>query len=536
MRRANHCSSRWKPRPTRHPALLALALALTASAMAHAAPLSGGRPGGLVLDGPATDHLAATILNPAALGLLRDSTVYFSATGDLQLGSAQRTPIDRSSGRALATPAALDQAGDRALRFAPEPWRRLTPQLFAAISSPLGSSSVVFGLSTRWQRDQASLLITDADPAVIDGALQSASRYHGAALSLTQLHITPAAAVRLFRGWWLGLSVSYIRSSVDLGLVRDAALIGGGQREGDEPLALDACGAGADAPRCDFEAPLAAEGIHVSGSTDALGAAIGLVGRLRADLDAGIAYVSAVGNPGSNDLRATGDATLYPASAVRDGVREALGLNAETTPILRGRSVINFRLPDILSVGARWRATTRVALEALVRWTRWGRHTRLDVRFSGVQLRLADRFTADRLILHRGFRDVVALQLGSALKLHPSLELQLAAQAASSAVDRSAVTALTIDGWNLDAFAALQWALQEGLKLRLGYGLLWMPPITTASSSFDPGLQTACADSGLDIERPECQATGEGRGVATSAGRYQRIGHRFDLGLSFAWH
>lgn len=516
-------------------ALLAIGLAFGASQPGHTAPLLGGRPGGLVLDGPATDHPAATILNPATLGLRRDSTVYFATTGDLQLGSAQRTPIDRDSGQALLTRSALDRAGERALRFSREQWRQFDPQLFAAVSSRLGSSAVVFGLSTRWQRDQSSLLVADADPAVVDGGLQRASRYHGATLAFTQLHITPAAAVRLLRGWWLGLSISYVRSSVQLGLVRDAALAGGTRREGDEPLALDACGSAADAPRCDYENPLAAEGVHASGSTDALGAAIGLVGRLRADLDAGIAYVSAVGNPGSSDLRTAGEATIYPAAAVRDGVREALGVTAEATPLLRGRSVIHYRLPDIVSLGARWRATPRVALEALLRWTHWARHTDLDVRFSGVQLRLADRFTADRLILRRGFQDVGALQLGSAIELRPPLELQLAAQVASGAVERAAVTALAIDGWNLDAFAALQWTVQPGLKLRLGYGLLWVPPITSTASGFDPALQTACADSGLDIERAECQATLEGRGSASTAGRYQRIGHRFDLGLSFEW-
>ena len=510
-------------------------LAGSASPVVTAAPLFGGRPGGLVLDGPATDHLAATILNPAALGLLRQTMVYFAATGDLQLGHAQRTPIDRESGQPLSTARALDAAEGRVLRFAGESWRAFTPQLFAAVSSPLGASAVVFGLSTRWQRDRGELLVPDTNPSLIDGALQSASRYHGAALVFTQLHITPSAAVRLLRGWWLGLSLSYVRASVDFGLVRDAALAGGTLREGEEPLALDACGAGADAARCDYENPLAAEGVRASGSTDALGAAVGLVGRLRSDLDVGLAYVSAIGNPGSSDLRITGDATIYPASAVRDGVRAALGLAADATPLLQGRSVIRYRLPDIVSLGARWRVRPRLALEALVRWTRWGQHRRLDVRFSGVQLRLADRFTADQLVLHRGFQDVGAVQLGAALKLLPTLELQGAAQVANGAVDRAAVTALTVDGWNLDAFAALQWSLQPGLMLRLGYGLLWVPPFRSTSSSFDPALQAACSDGGLDIERSECQATVAGRGLATSAGRYQRMGHRFDLGLSFAW-
>lgn len=95
------------------------------------------------------------------------------------------------------------------------------------------------------------------------------------------------------------------------------------------------------------------------------------------------------------------------------------------------------------------------------------------------------------------------------------------------------MTALAIDGWNLDAFAALQWTVQPGLKLRLGYGLLWVPPITSTASGFDPLCRppaptAASTSSGPSARRPW-------RDVGRPRPRGAISGSAADLGLSFEW-
>jgi long-subunit fatty acid transport protein len=346
--------------------------------------------------------------------------------------------------------------------------------------------------------------------------------------SLFQLYVTLGAALRITDGWYIGFSASYVFGSLQYAFVRDAALFGGATRDAGEYIALDDCGGGQS---CGYGNDRAAEAIRISGTSNALGFAAGLIGRVHPDVVIGVGYVSALVGLGGNKVPSDGSAWIRRSEALLESAQAQLGSVARD---LEGRSLVNYQLPDIVSAGVTWRVRPRLSLSGQLRWMTYRRHDRLDIRLSGRQFQRDPR-VPQQLVHYRGFHDVVAGQLGALWRVSSRLSLAGALMVESSAVDRSALTAIAAEGTKLDMLVAARVWLTQRLSLRVGLGLIWVPTVDNDSSDFDPSTLPACVDARFDVDNASCKQAAAGRGLASSAGSYGALTARLGLGLSYDW-
>lgn len=490
---------------------------------ALAAPLYDSRNGGLALIGPASAHPASFLYNPAALALGEGRIFQALMDGTVRLahGSIQRRSIDVTSGRPSAT------GSTRA--FDEEDLLETMPFGLLALSSNLGSRSVVLCLAGHTSTGQRYSFLREDGDTWFDGATQGPTRYAATDLTLYHVHGTLAASVKVIEQLMLGVSASLVWGHLDFGFVRDAALEGGTTRDPGEVLALDDCGS---AGPCNYESDDAAEAMRIRGSAWGFNVAAGVVVRPHRSVDVGLAYVSRVFGVDGGEMVAKGDAWVRRSRA---GLQNALGELPidEVERDLTGRGTVSYVLPDTVNLGVSWRTTPRILLNLQLRWTDYSAHERLKLRFSGSMFRKPPD-VPERIDHYRGFNDVYAIQLGGAYLLTEAIQLQAAAMVETSAVSSEAVTPVVIDATKLDLLLGLTWRLGRYFTLRAGYSLVWFPAVDEQESQLDPSAMVSCVDAYYDIDLRDCKVTAEGRGMPSAAGTYALLTHR--LGTSLAFH
>ncbi|MFZ5786290.1 MAG: outer membrane protein transport protein, partial [Acidobacteriota bacterium] len=415
----------------------------------------------------------------------------------------------------------------------PQDLRELFPQLFLALSSDLGSDSVVLSLLVHTPYAQRYSYLSGEGGKLFDPTLQGPGRYH--AVDLTQFHlfVTTAASLKIIDSLSVGVAVSYVFGSMDFGFVHDAALEGGRARDEGEYVALDDCGGGAS---CGYGANAAAEAVRVRGQAHGVAFGVGLLGRPHRAVDVGLGWVSRVVGIGGERIPAKGDAWVRRSQASFDNALADPDLAGTTVARdLEGRGTVHYALPDMLFLGATWRVRSWLALNLQAHWIDLSAHDRLDIRLTGTQFR-ARPLLPDRLVHYRGYQDVFGAQLGIGWTLSSRLELQLASLVESAGLPMEATSIAAIDAIKVDSLLALRWQVTRRLTVRAGYGLVLMPAVQTLDSVFAPSEMVSCVESHYDVELPECRRAAEGRGLASAAGRYRLTTHRFSLGLSYdAW-
>lgn len=513
---------------------VSLALSLAWPFPLGAAPLFDTRAGGLGLVGPASPHPASAFYNPAALELTRDHSVFFDATTRFTASSARRMQVDPLTGKPR----------DGAFH-AEEHLLETFPQFYLGLSSTLGSESMILSLFactpvaqiTDLQRGaslsaaQRALLRprgeaeqADALDALFDPAAQGPLRYQLVDMTLYHLYVGLAGSYRIIDELIIGASVNYVFGSLDLAFVRDAALDGGSSKDAADTLALDDCGG----TPCNYESDLAAQAVRTRGVSHSLGFSVGVLVRPIEGLDIGLSYNSAVMGFGGDDVPAKGQAWVLRSAATLDSWSGSSPIYADAA----GRSTVNYALPDRVNLGVTWRVRPWLGLNLQFRWLNLSEHAAFSAQLTGTEFREQPRLP-DRLVLYRGFQDVFAVQLGAAVALPRSLELQSAVMVESAAVPTDAVTVAAIDGVKVDLFAALGWRFAHRFRLQLGYGAVVMPEAKVRDSRLSGQNSVTCVDSRYNVDLDACTATREGRGAATAAGDYFAMIHR--VGLSFSY-
>ena len=139
----------------------------------------------------------------------------------------------------------------------------------------------------------------------------------------------------------------------------------------------------------------------------------------------------------------------------------------------------------------------------------------------------------DRINIYRGYKDIFSFQLGGGYLLFDSLGIQAGVMLETAAVSKSSVSMATIDGVKVDMFLGIHWRIYRGLALRLGYGVVLMPPAKVESSDFSPSLMVDCVDSRYSVDLASCKAAARGQGLPTAAGEYSLTVHRVGLGVAY---
>jgi long-subunit fatty acid transport protein len=493
--------------PPRRTTLLALAVLLAASS-ARAGVLDDPNVGGIGFGGPTTGDLTAIYWNPAALGLMTGVQVTLGVSAWRSTLSVERASIDATGapGPGTSFPAVTGRN-----RHSPVSWPP-GPGTFAAIGAAIGNRfTLALGVYTP-SFERATY------PATAEG--QQPTRYHAVEIDLRNVALVPALAFRVGSDLRIGVAPGFLFSTGRLVFDEDTGLA----------APPPTCGAGP----CAAENPSAAarydvgSGLGVFDSTLTYTVAGGLYYRRRS-VEIGLAFSSRpLGNDGGGVEIDAGRTSVTPPAR--------LGAGAVVCPPDHPNGCVSghvrYDLPDIFTAGLTWHATERLSITGIVRYLTFSQHERIGIRVVGPangSLRTAG--LPERVVLYRGFRDVIEGRVRIEREMASWLRLGAALRADTGAVPPRSLTAAAVGGPSIEP--ALMGELRVGRWLRLvaGYAFTVMPTTTSDPSVFDPAAATRCAG---DIRLDEsCRKALAGYARPTAAGRYGLVQHTATLTTTF---
>lgn len=502
---------------SQRPWRLAWAIVLaTARAPAWATPLDDPHVGGVGFSGPTTGDLAAVHWNPAALALLEGRNFRLATTFRLDSTQVARSSIDPATGRGPG--ARLFPEVDGSGNVQPLSWP-LGPGTFIGFAINLGGrfTLALAGYSPSFQRVRYRATAGGEQP----------TRYHAVEVDLRNYALVPALAFRVARRLRVGAAPGFLFPTGAMVFDQDSTLAGG-QAGLQSPCLGSACGA---------ENPAAAARYDLRGDFGPFRTApeftlsAGLLYEFDTWTIAG-AYASRPLGRGDQGVEVEVDASAITLPATLGGGSICQGQPAGATgptDCVDGR--LGYHLPHTFTAGVEWRLRRAWTLLATGRYLTFSSHDNLRIRVTGpAGSPLGSAAVPDRLILHRGFRNVLELR-GSVV--HEPIEgVRLAAglRGSTGAVKPDHLGPGAVDGPTIEPSlaASIQW---RWLSLSAGYAIALMLPHTVGpdASVFDPTAAVACADSGRDLGNPACQTDLEGAARPTAAGRYARVTQAFSV-------
>jgi long-subunit fatty acid transport protein len=462
---------------------LAAALVLATTAPAWASPLIDPTVGGMVFTGPTSAHVSAIYWNPAATGLVRGFHVYFSGQLHADPYEIDRAAIDTRDGEPSETPSATRKT------FEPVRDTLVTPGAFAGFTWDAGGDTLAVGVGVY-------LPFVDVQPGGHD-----ALRYHSEGGHISSTYITAALSYRLDSDWIVGAALSGVYSSATLHFAFDQA--------------LELC---ATPHACDVENPDETSDFYVHAATGTkpdIAFSGGLLWKARDDLWLALSYHSP---PGFARVSLPGTATVAPSAA------------SGRTGVAHGDAEINYSLPHIVQVGARWDMVPgKWQLLGSVRWLVLSAVDQFDLRLAGPELR--DAGVREWVLRYRGLEDAVQLETG--LETPAGLATRWGARLRfdTGGTDEKHVAPEQIAGPTFDLSAGVQRVIYGGWSFTFAISTGLMLPRHVGTSAYSPSAQTDCVASGYDLD--DCQSARVGSGIPTAAGDYQRYNFATMLGLSW---
>jgi hypothetical protein len=459
---------------------------LLLSAVAHASPRSDPTAGRAVFTGATVPSASSISLNPAAIGLFKDTEFYVGVSTVLEQFGIDRRTIDLATGGLVPAERVRDAelGGGATLAVV---WR--------------AGDGVTLGFEFRSPPPE----LFPSDPAL---------RYHTLGSTQRNYIATLGTSLRLTNELYFGTSLSHDNTLLHLRYARDTAL--------DRGIDVD-CGGSP----CGFENPEAAETYDVDVrspwvATDNLRVNIGFILKI-ANVWMGIAYHNTPGFGIQSSL--TGPMTV--TSAPRDGGQ-----------VINGTSTVYVSFPASVDAEVRALVLPDVELHVGARWEDLSRMQAYDVRGYGNALRGTD--VPELLLRARGFHDVFSTwagleQIDTGDHGHWTDRFQFGGRIGfeSSALDPDRISPENMAPKSFTVDGGMQVRLTDHAIVQLSYGLAMFPGVHVEHSAYDPRFATECLDSGFDYSTPACDALRNGYAIPTAAGDYTRFQHAIRLGLRY---
>lgn len=455
-------------------------------ARAFAGPLDDSHVGDTGFSGPTTGDLTAVYWNPAGLGLLQGAQLILSGSLQTTSVSVDRASIDPQTGSnpgSTTFPTATGSATQHPFRLP------LGPGGFFALGAGIGHR---FGIAV-------ALYSPFTTKLNLSSAEDAPARYH--LVSMEMEHVAPA----------LGLAI-HASDSIQVGIA-SGVLFPTAHLVFDENT-----GPGAEDPSTAARYDLATRGIIAPSYFLTLGADY-----RRGRFALGFAYTSApLGNGGVMTLPMDTVQIRLPNAPVWNG--QTLCPANITGDCLFGQ--MSYHLPSIYTLGASWQASQRWSVSGMVRWLRYGSNDRITILVAGPSSQNVLGTTQpdgsslpDHVVLYRGFVDSFDVR-ARVVYDHKQFRAAGSLRLETSAVPASNVNAGAIDGTKLEPMLAAELHVWRQIRLGLSYAFLWMLPVDTGTSAFDPTADAACTAANGDLTTPACQARKNGQARPSAAGIY----------------
>ena len=477
--------------------LRALALfILLLAAPARAGVLDDPNVGGIGFGGPTTGDLTAIYWNPAALGLMSGGQVMLGVSAWRSSLSVKRDP---AGGRSFAPVTGRND-------HSPVSWPP-GPGTFAGIGAAIGNRFTLALAVYTPSFERASY------PATADG--EQPTRYHAVEIDLRNVALVPALAFRIGNDLRIGVAPGFLFSTARLVFDEDTGLM---------------CGA----PTCPSEDPMAAarydvgSGLGVFDSTLSYTVAGGIHYR-RGRVEVGVSVTSRpLGNDGGGVEVTADHTTVTPPPK--------LGPQAVVCPPDHPQGCVSghirYDLPDIFTAGFTWHVRPPLAITTIIRWLTFSRHDQIGIRVVGPangSLRTAG--LSERIVLYRGFQDVIEGRVRVEGDLSYRLRLGASLRADTGTVARSRLSPAAVGGPSVEPAVMADVRVASWLRLTAGYALTLMPPASTGTSVFDPDAATACDRAQGNLA--DCTKRENGSARPTAAGRYALTQHTATLTMLF---
>jgi len=455
-----------------------------AAPSALAGPLDDAHVADTGFSGPTSGDLTAIYWNPAGLGLLQGPQLMLG--GSLQVTSVR---VDRSSSPGSTT--FPTTAGSGTLQ--PFRWP-LGPASFIGIGAGFGHR---FGIAIALYSPFSSTLSMPEN---------APTRYQLVSLDLNHLAPTIGLAIHATDSIQIGVAPSFVFPTAHL--VFKETPVGGSSEDPTTASTYD----------------LATQGILVPAYILSVGAQY-----RRGRFSLGFSYTTApLGTSGMLNLPLD-NAHIVLSSAAGGG--DLCG--SPNNHCLAGE--MSYRLPSIYNLGATWQATKNWSVTGVVRWLRYGAHDTIGILLSGPPDKTAlGPSVPDHVVLYRGFQDNVDLR-GRVVWEDKHMRLGATLRLETSAVPAANVNAAAIDGTKLEPSVAFEMRIWRQIRMSAGYAFLWMFPVDTGTSVFDPTAATTCANTGGDLSSAACQARMNGQARPSAAGNYRQWRQTLSVMTTFAF-
>jgi long-subunit fatty acid transport protein len=463
---------------------LGIALALVA-APALAGPLDDSHVADTGFSGPTTSDLGAVYWNPAGLGLLQGGQAIIGGALQTTSVTIDRASIDPQTGSnpgSTTFPTAKGSATQQPFRWP------LGPSSYFAVGAGIGRR---FGIAVALYSPFSAKL--GMSPTA-DG--EEPARYHLVSMEMNHIALVPGLAIHASDWIQVGVAPGFLFPTARLVF--------------DQDTAIGAPNLGKEDPSAAARYSLATRGVLPPSYFLTLGALY-----RRGRLAVGIAYTSAA--------LGTGGAITLPMDSAQ--------IQLPSSPAFAGQSLcpaggdclvgqMRYHLPSIYTLGASWQASQRWSVSGMVRWLRYGSNDKVTILISGPASQpMLGTSLPDHIVFFRGFVDSFDVR-GRVVYATKSFRASGTLRLETSAVPGSHVNAGAIDGTKLEPALAAEMRVWRQIRLGVSYAFLWMFPVDTGTSVFDPTADSACAGASGDLATPACQARMNGQARPSAAGTY----------------
>ncbi len=483
----------------RHCLLAALAISIASPGLL-AGPLDDAHVADTGFSGPTSGDLTAVYWNPAGLGLMQGPQMMIGGALQMTSVSLDRMSINPPTGTnpgSMNFPTASGSGTLQPFRWPPG------PSGFYAIGAGFGQRfAIALALYSPFS---SKLTMTPT----ADG--QEPARYH--LVSMEFNHFAPVIGLAIHAS-------DSIQIGVALGLLFPSAHL-----VFDEDTGMGNSTTGSENPASAARYDLATQGLQVPSYFLALG-----IHYRRGRLSLGLSYTSA-------PLGSDGGVTL-PLDNTMIGLPPSLAGDPGLCPITSTGNCLSgqmrYRLPSIYNLGAKWQATKNWSVAAIARWVRNSAHDKITILLAGPASSILGSSIPDHLVLYRGFQDSIDLR-GRVVYEAKHFRVGGTLRLETSAVPASHLNAAAIDGLKLEPSLAAEMRVWRQIRLGVGYAFMWMFPVDTGTSIFDPTAASACASTGGDLSTPACQARMNGEARPSAAGTYHLWRQTLSVLTTFAF-
>jgi long-subunit fatty acid transport protein len=327
---------------------------------------------------------------------------------------------------------------------------------------------------------------------------ESPVRYQERTQSFIALEQTLAVAWKPERHFSIGAGFVLNESWIDLRFARDAAPAGGSALvDAPNSLCSTACG---------LENVAAEQDVRLRGFSLGFGFSAGVLIRPVDRLWIGLSYTN---------HQAGGDVSL---SDERRG--RIILPPSQKSQVLYGDNRVLMVLPESAQGAVRVNLSSRLDVEAGLRFVHYGARSALDVSLQGGDLAAAK--IAQEFLIDRGLQNAYAIEVSTRHRVSPSLRLSPSLVFETAAVAPDAVSAAALEGNKLDAALTLEWQAWHGLAnhaLVIGAhvgGTAYF--LGRVDSRFTSTAEVQCVDSSYSLSR--CAALDHGDAFPSASGRY----------------